>query len=261
MTVVRVPSIGRSIPTPIQYQVERIESTAYEFDASSMNQPAIVACIQEFRDLQVEELDRLDDRVREAYGMKPRTYAYNRPATPPTSPPPSAVPSPPPASVEGPRTTALGVHGEARASPTSSPAGTPIHGPATAMAPTAETLAELRRLAAELGKRTGEPVEIPRPKTEAEAIRLVRQLEADLAHESPKPPVAPKHPPASWTPGDERLLLLPGDQVPAGKRACCNQAAHGKTVMPLSAKVWDYCLAHDSLPLCLACQDTTRGRA
>lgn len=53
-------------------------------------------------------------------------------------------------------------------------------GPAAAMPPTPETRAELRKLASELDRLTGQPVNVPAPKTEADAILLTRQMRASI---------------------------------------------------------------------------------
>lgn len=87
MTTIRVPPISRSIPTPIQYQVERIESSVLEFDTAAMTQKQVDEQVLAARRAQQLELDRLDDEVRACYGMPLRKYGYDGRLTPgPTCP-------------------------------------------------------------------------------------------------------------------------------------------------------------------------------
>lgn len=234
MTVIQVPPISRSIPTPIQYQVERIESCAYQFDDEGMDQNDRANRTEAYRGLQVAEMDALDDRVRACYGMAPRKYGYKPIAAAVQTAPPSA----------------------------------------DAMRDvTDESRHELRRLAMrlhELGQATDQA--LPASESEAKALAaamrtkihaLAGQAEA-AAQAAPAaavkagpdfygPPATQQKPASAPTYGPAATV------APAARR--CVSASHAREPRPIQSNEWDFSVQRYGRPLCRDCQAVAhRGR-
>lgn len=154
MTTYRIPPLGRSVPTPISFQVERLESMEESRVFPDDADPAVVdAWRREVRARQIAELDDLEVTLLAAYGVKPRRPIKATPG--PVAPPNVAL-----SVVDG---------------------------------MTSETRHELRKAAMRLQELTREPVEFPAPNTEVAARDLLLQLRADVAAaeakaEQPTPP-------------------------------------------------------------------------
>lgn len=216
MPLVRVPPISRSIPTPIAYQVERIESFAVEFDTDrewpdgNATHEQIAARARDIRFAQQLELDALDDEVRACYGMPPRKYAYKVPGAPDTRP---AQP-PAPVAPEAPRMQA----------PSSDPG----------------LRHRARKAALRLQELTGQEVNAPFPSEEREAIKFVADLENEVRRlEAPAATGTAKYP--------------PGKDVQAKARVCSKPHPEQRNaIIPgaITVAEWDFSVGKHGEPLC-----------
>lgn len=264
---ITVPPISRSIPTPIQYQVERIESTSYEFTDEGMDNNDRANRIEAYRILQTAELDALDDRVRACYGMQPRRYGYRGPEveqpggdfTTADKVQPTARSMPVPPIADAPRPGSSGTITAREMAPRTTP-------PPNAMRDVLDgTVDELRRLGARLAA-LGHPYDGDLPSSEAEAQALIPKLRGRIfdLEKQPGAPAARPAPVAQPIGGGVASpagapLVTPdgkafraGATVAAGERRC-SDAAHGvRNPQPISSLDWDTSHRIHGVPLCQA---------
>lgn len=196
---VRVPPMERSLPTSVPYRSDRIASLEADLDyKEGDDSDALMVQVGIIRALQRRDLDEQEASLRAKYAMD-----TPRPASRGTTDRLDI-----PATEQRPE------------------------GPATAMAPTQDTRAELRKLAMRLQELTGEAPNAAPPKTEADAIVLAKQLRTavyDLEH----PPAVP-----------------PSQGLKAGDRKC-SHASHAKEPRFIDSRVYDFSVQKYGKPLCM----------
>lgn len=219
MQTIRVPPVSRSIPTPVAYQVERIESMAVEFTVPDDAPPMeIAAKVRDIRGAQQAELDALDDEVRSCYKMPARKYGYVAPR------------------LEGVTTGAEAGAAYAEMVIAAAKATAPrIQAPATD--PSLRQRA--RKAALRLKDLTGQEVNESFPSDERDAIKLVADLENEVRRlEAPKATGTAAYP--------------PGAEVQALQRRCAREHPAARTGPGglISIAEWDYSVQRHGEPLC-----------
>jgi hypothetical protein len=146
----------RSVPTSVQYQIERLTSHEVERDFPDDTPAATIeAWLREQDAAQERLLDEREDAIRASHGMKPRIST--RPPTPPTAAENSAD-----AVQRAYKAPAL-----ARQAPDWQKQHPDLH-------------RDLREAAKRLEALTGEPVHQAPPQTETQAREMLRQLNASI---------------------------------------------------------------------------------